>query len=288
MLKMCAGAYLHPNYTRGMNNHFAAGIFKKIADMDIFFGGMCVNILTLHNKKRYDMKGRSLTAAGIFAAAIAAVLILCYNSISLMGVAITCGILFVAVGLINMIFFGYKSDGESSKVLNLVTNSAAIVLGLSMLVFREEFRPMVAFMFGLLVAVCSLWQFFVLALGARPYQLPAWLYLFPVVLAGGSVYIFINPNHDESILLLSTGIAMAVLGVACIIEGSILGMARHHDAKEQAAAVHQPAESTTQQITDNTQISEPVRQGNTEDPRKKKVETTEDLDDEIRDQDEDR
>lgn len=238
------------------------------------------------------MKGRSLTIAGIFAAAIAAVLILCYKSINLMGVAITCGILFVAVGLINMIFFGYRSGNESAKVLNLVTNAAAIVLGISMLVFREEFRPMIAFMFGLLVAVCALWQFFVLAIGARPYQLPAWLYLFPVLLAGGSVYIFINPQHDDSILIFATGIAMAVLGVSCLIEGSILGIARHNYEKTHAGAAGQGGD--THPEASQSALPHPSDSNNGDEEhsdapetKRKKIETTEDLDDEIRDTDTD-
>lgn len=238
------------------------------------------------------MKGRSLTIAGIFAAALAAVLILCYKSINLMGVAITCGILFVAVGLINMIFFGYRSDNESSKVLNLVTNAAAIVLGISMLVFREEFRPMIAFMFGLLVAVCALWQFFVLAIGARPYQLPAWLYLFPVLLAGGSVYIFINPVHDDNVLIFATGIAMAVLGVSCLIEGSILGMARRnyektHTGKAGQGADAHPESSQSTVPHPSASDSEDAEYSDNPGPEKthKKIETTEDLDDEILDTD---
>ncbi len=225
------------------------------------------------------MRGRSLTIAGIFAAAIAAVLILCHQSISLMGVAITCGVLFVAVGLINMIFFGYKSSEESSKVLTFVSNAAAIVLGISMLVFREEFRPMVAFMFGLLVAVCSLWQFFVLAIGARPYQLPAWLYLFPVLLAGGSVYIFMNPTHEDTVLILATGIAMAVLGGGCLIEGSILGVARRSDEKARAAAASDSASTNTYQTDISAENRNPASVSEVQ--PKKKIETTEDLDDEI-------
>ena len=240
------------------------------------------------------MKGRSLTIAGIFAAAIAAVLILCYKSINLMGIAITCGILFVAVGLINMIFFGYRSGNESAKVLNLVTNAAAIVLGISMLVFREEFRPMIAFMFGLLVAVCALWQFFVLAIGARPYQLPAWLYLFPVLLAGGSVYIFINPVHEENVLILATGIAMGVLGLSCLIEGSILGIARRNYEKTLAGAAGQggdihpeAAQSPLPHPSASDNRKEEQYAAPAPETKRKKVETTEDLDDEIRDTDTD-
>lgn len=251
-------------------------------------------MLTLHNKKNTDMKGRSLTIIGIFAAAVAAVLILSYKSISITGITITCGILFVAVGLVNMIFFGYKSKEESSKVLTLISNAAAIVLGLSMLVFRDEFSPMIAFMLGLLVAVCSLWQFFVLAIGARPHQLPAWLYLFPVILACGALFIYLKPDYgdqNDSVLLLATGISMAVLGLGCILEGSILGVARRKDEKAQA--------QMSTEATGTPDRSEPQLPGIADAPRKddsyseaqpygfdpessrKKPETTEDLDDEI-------
>lgn len=237
------------------------------------------------------MRGRSLTIAGIFAAAVAAILILCYKSINLMGVTITCGILFVAAGLINMIFFGYRTANESSKVLNLVSNAAAIVLGISMLVFRVEFRPMIAFMFGLLVAVCALWQFFVLAVGARPYQLPAWLYLFPVLLAGGSVYIFLTSHNDDSMMILSTGIAMAVLGLGCLIEGSILGVARHNHEKASSESEQprpsQPqtsSESATSEGQAYPSITDSVRQNApATETKRKKIETTDDLDDEIKD-----
>lgn len=240
------------------------------------------------------MKGRSLTIIGIFAAAVAAVLILCYKSISLTGITITCGILFVAVGLVNMIFFGYKSKEDSSKVLTLISNAAAIVLGLSMLVFINEFSPMIAFMLGLLVAVCSLWQFFVLAIGARPHQLPAWLYLFPVILAAGALYIYLKPDYgdkNDSVLLLVTGISMAVLGLGCIIEGSILGVARRKDEKAQAQVAQQQAASSDKPAPQRPDTYvEPLRTGSNPDSQpygsatetdRKKPETTDDLDDEI-------
>lgn len=248
------------------------------------------------------MRGRSLTITGIFAAAIAAVLILCYKSVSITGITVTGGILFVVVGLVNMIFFGHKSKDDSSRMLTLVSNAAAIVLGLSMLVFRVEFNPMIAFMLGLLVAVCSLWQFFVLAIGARPYQLPAWLYLFPVLLAGGALYIYLKPDYGEtndSILLLATGISMGVLGLGCILEGSILGIARRNYEKAQAETTPQNStsphaqtpESTGEQHKANTEMhnaypgSEPRPDYQTSEPRRRKPETTDDLDDEIQDSD---
>lgn len=250
------------------------------------------------------MRGRSLTITGIFAAAIAVALILCYQSISITGIAITCGILFVAIGLINMIFFGYKTKDDSSKVLTFVTDAAAIVLGLSMLVFRAEFSPMIAFMLGLLVAVCSLWQFFVLAIGARPYQLPVWLYVFPVLLAAGALYIYLKPDYAEkndSILLLSTGICMAVLGAGCIIEGSILGMARRKDEKTQTDTEQtntNPSVPQNQKFQNTTEVDRPTSSYMDDRPtystndanytysnletRRRKPETTEDLDDEIK------
>lgn len=246
------------------------------------------------------MKGRSLSVLGIFAAVIGAILIICFNSIKISGVIIVGGILFVCVGLVNLIFYTSVTRQESgmSKVLTFVTNAAAIVLGICMLVFQTVFAPLITFMFGLFVAICALWQFFVLAVGARPYQLPAWLYTFPILLIVGSVYIFFRRSaHEDTLLMLATGISLAVLGLGCIIEGSALGIARRSDAKarRQAAATQAQAQAPSQPVdvtpTDVTHTSPAIAAGTEHTApeatqkaiAKTPVETTDDLDDEIKD-----
>lgn len=227
------------------------------------------------------MRGRSLTIAGIFAGIVAAVLILFCKNINVAGVTLACGILFMSVGVLNLLFFSYASKAESGRLLNLIANSSAVLLGICMLVFKKDFEPMVTFMLGLFVAVCALWQFFVLAIGARPFQLPAWLYLFPVLLIGGSVAIFMmRGQQDETTLMLTTGVSIAVMAVGCIFEGSALGYARRKREKETAAAATE-TEQASQADTPSYEPAEKHTDSVKDENTAKHNETTEDLDDEI-------
>ena len=200
------------------------------------------------------MKGKTLSIIGILAAAVGALLIICNAAITKTGVIVTGGILFVGVGLINLIFFGAGKGSAhgAARVLTLIANAAAIVLGLCMIVFRDVFSGLIPFIFGLFIAICAIWQFFTLAISVRPVQLPGWLYLFPVAILGGAVYIFLTDNTtSEHVIMLATGIAIATFGVSCIIEGSLLGVQNRrllHPAAEKPtdADLDEPVSEKTQ------------------------------------------
>lgn len=218
------------------------------------------------------MKGKSLSILGIIAAVIGAIFIIFNSAITIMGLTMACGALFVLVGLACLIFFNsIKDERYSAKAMTLISNAASIVLGVSMLVFAGTFIKLIAFMLGLLVGVCAIWQFFVLAVGTRPYQLPVWLYVFPIALVGGAIYIYIiKDSATDNVLLLATGISAAVLGASCIIEGSALGMARREEKKNKLA------EPKADEADSLPPTSAPTPAPAEDKP---KVETTEDLDD---------
>ncbi|MCD8388079.1 MAG: DUF308 domain-containing protein [Bacteroidales bacterium] len=199
------------------------------------------------------MKGKTLSTLGILIAAVGAVLIICHKQITSTGIVITGGILFMAVGLVNLIIYGQSTKGDHGmgRAFAQIANAAAIVLGICMLVFESTFSPLVPFIFGLLVAVCALWEFFLLAVGTRPHSLPGWMFVFPLLLAGGSVFIFLQKDAEEHLIMLVTGIALAVLGVGCIIEGSALGMVRRAARKAEAAPAQTPAHDA--QLPSSTQ-----------------------------------
>lgn len=227
------------------------------------------------------MKGRSLSILGIIAAAIGAVFIIACKSLNMEVLAIACGAIFVASGLINLIALGaVKSDRVT---MSFISNAAAIVLGITMLAYVDNFVTMMPFMLSMLAAACALWQFITLGIATRPYQLPAWLYAFPLLMTAGAIYIFIiKESGDHSLILVSTGIILVLLGAGCIIEGSALGVARRRHNKEMAQS---------QQTTDSTPASPEGTQRPTEteekqsemkaEPRKRRAETTDDLDDEV-------
>lgn len=198
------------------------------------------------------MKGKTLSAIGLIAVLAGVAIIIFSNRVSKTEIIIGGGILFVAAGLLNLIIYGHSQKGSSiGRLLSQLANAAAIVFGICLLVFSASFEPLIAFIFGLLVSVCCLWQFFMLAIGARPYQLPGWLYVFPLALMGAAVYIFVQNDMAESLLLIITGASLATAGLGWICEGTSLGMARR------AAAAKPEAEKPTERIEPQKQPDAP-------------------------------
>ena len=203
------------------------------------------------------MKGRTISAIGIIAAITAAALIY-FRNMTAAHVVVAGGILFVAVGLINMICFsiGRGSIKGLARILSIITNTGAIVLGISMLVFTSTFSPLIPFVFGLLSAVCALWQFFLLAAGTRPVRLPGWLYIFPMAIVDEADYtILLSGAMPESATMLITGIALATFALACLIEGTLLG----NEHRKAIRATAQSPEITTDDL-DDTDTPQPEKE----------------------------
>jgi len=169
------------------------------------------------------MRGRTLLLVGILSAVVAALLLIFRLKASVGGIVVVGGVLFVGAGVFNLLFF--NNGTGFNRLLTSVTNSAAIVLGVCMLVFRGTFEPMVPFIFGLIVALCALWQFYALAVGIRPFTLPAWYYFIPLALSGFSIFLFVRKdNIDNVTILTTTGLAIAIFALGAIIEGAHTGV----------------------------------------------------------------
>ena len=166
------------------------------------------------------MRGRTLILVGILAALVAAVLIIFNKAVTTERIVDIGGVIFVGAGLVNLLFF--NNGTGASRAMTSICNAAAIIFGVCMLVFRSTFEPLIPFAFGLLIAICAVWQFYALAIGIRPRMLPAWLYIFPLLLAAPAIYIFLSDNVSDNHISIITGVALAVFGVAAIIEGCML------------------------------------------------------------------
>ena len=187
------------------------------------------------------MKARGLILSAIVAIAAGVALIIANNSIKSTGVVVAGGILFILAGLLNVFVFyserKSKDYGAFASTFNILANIGALVLGICMLIFQDTFVKLVPYMFGIIVAFLSAYQFFVLAIGARPAVLPAWFYVVPVILAGAAIYLFVDKNvaSDDHIIMLVTGIALAFFGLFGIIEGSMMPHLRKKEEEGKAA-----------------------------------------------------
>ena len=208
------------------------------------------------------MKGHKLIFTALLAMAAGVALIVTHRTVSSGGVVIAGGVMFVLAGFINVIAFLSSRDengkshlGSFGLAFGWLTSGAAVVLGLSMLIFQSTFVGLVPFIFGVLVVFGALFQFFVLSVGIRPVTLPAWLYVFPLVLVGLSVYVFMQQSQtDDRMIMLATGIAFTVFGAAMFIEGAMVGAANRRLRREAVAAeTSVPADAKA--VTDAAAVS---------------------------------
>lgn len=191
------------------------------------------------------MKGKSLMLTALLAAVAGVLLIIFRNDIHSTGVVITGGILFIVAGLLNLLIFehrGKKGKGNSaiSTTFSWLTCAASVILGLCMLFFQNTFVGLVPVMFGILILFAAVYQYFILAIGARPVILPGWLYILPTAMVGGAVYVFMRPdNAGDMPVVLTSGISFVLFGVASVIEAAILGHYHNHPQAVVDKAAHE-------------------------------------------------
>lgn len=174
------------------------------------------------------LRGIFFTALAIFAAGVA--LIVMHQSISSGGIVIAGGILFIVVGLINMalLLSERREAAETQKsvmttVFNWASSGAAVVLGLSMLIFKESFVTMVPRIAGIIVILCALYQLFIIGYSPRSARLSNWLYIVPGTMIVDAVYIFTLSGYDDDArIMLLTGCAFALFGLATFFETFML------------------------------------------------------------------
>lgn len=180
------------------------------------------------------MKGRNLLLTGLVNLLIGILLIIFRTSLSNGRLVILIGAIFLIAGVINMTVLlgsrdknGKARSGIFGTTFGWIASTAAVVMGLAMIIFCNDFVAMMGFVFGVLILFAALFQLFLLIFGSRPVTLSPWFYLVPAALVGAAIYIILNTpetgNHD--IVMIVTGISFIVFGAFTIIEGTAIGQA---------------------------------------------------------------
>ncbi len=196
------------------------------------------------------MKGKSLMLTAVLAILAGVLLIIFRNDIHSTGVVVTGGILFIAAGLFNLLIFEHrgkkgKGNGAVSTTFSWLTCAASVILGLCMLIFQYTFVGLVPVMFGILILFAAVYQYFILAIGARPATLPGWLYILPTVMVGGAIYVFLRPEGTGDMpVVFTSGICFVIYGVASVIEAGMIG---HYNKHPQDVVSHTQHEVDTHQ-----------------------------------------
>ena len=216
------------------------------------------------------MKGRNIIWTGLIALVIGVLMIIYHRTLLTRDIVVGCGILFIIAGIINLTLFlssrdsqGRPSHNAASMVVGWIASAAAVVLGLSMVIFQTTFVALVAYMFAFLLLFAALFQVFLVLFGARPARLSAGWFVIPTALTGVAIYIFLQrPTIDDHVIMLATGIALGVFGIASIIEGGQIGAinraARHRsNAPETADATSAQLPAAQPEDTHTTTAAQP-------------------------------
>lgn len=207
------------------------------------------------------MKGKNLTLIGVIVFIVGLLLVMFRTTLADGGIVRLAGIIFVGAGLLNMTLFltsrdkdGRAKTGAVGTALGWIASAAAVVLGLSMLIFKGAFVALIGFMFGVLLLFAAVFQMCLLIFGSRPVRIPNWFFLVPAVIVGAAIYIFLRKpdTTGETTDLLITGISLMVFGVASVVEGSIIGQSNRKmlrasadgDRKEEKAIAETSASET--------------------------------------------
>lgn len=178
------------------------------------------------------MKGKNLILIGVLVFAVGLLLTIFRHSLADGGIVRLAGIIFVGAGVLNMTVFlasrdkyGQSRMGALGTAFGWIASAAAVVLGLSMLIFKDAFVALIGFMFGVLLLFAAVFQIFLLLFGSRPTRISNWFFIVPAVIIGAAIYIFLRKpdTAGETTDLLVTGITFMIFGVATVIEGSVVG-----------------------------------------------------------------
>lgn len=175
------------------------------------------------------MKRRSYFLLSLLAIVAGVVFILSYTTISSAVLVMLGGVLFMVAGFLNMaIYVGKRHEhGERKPIttfLGYLTGGAAIILGLSMLIFESTFSEVVPYLFGLLMIAMATAQLFVLLSRRGRLQFSSWFLLAPLVLIGIGIFIAtLEAVVCDSTIMLATGIGLAFGGSVWAVEGIVVG-----------------------------------------------------------------
>lgn len=176
------------------------------------------------------MKPKTTLLTGIIVLAMGLILLISHDLITDSGIVTLGGIFFIIAAIIDIILYvtGKNKDGEPRKrgaamVFGIIVCIAAMVLGVSMLVFDDTFTRMIAPLFGIIVTIGALTQLWILVYGTRPVRMPRWMYAIPAVMLVCAIIIFAC-DLENSVVNIITGSSLTLFGVAGFVESALLGI----------------------------------------------------------------
>lgn len=199
-----------------------------------------------------------------FTALILGIVVLCYIGRPITNIVLfICGLAFVVPGILTLLGLSFKHSAENhsaaDRALRFICGIGGLGLGVVVWCMPDVFRPLLVYLFGILLIAGGIHQCAQLSRKARAAQYPGWLIFGAlVILVGGVVLIVVDFFHkpagvddygSEKWVLLTTGIGAVIYGVNGLIITSYAYSQHRRDTKALKAAQKAEAETATKPET---------------------------------------
>lgn len=199
-----------------------------------------------------------------FTALILGIVVLCYIGRPITNIVLfICGLAFVVPGILTLLGLSFKHSAENhsaaDRALRFICGIGGLGLGVVVWCMPDVFRPLLVYLFGILLIAGGIHQCAQLSRKARAAQYPGWLIFGAlVILVGGVVLIVVDFFHkpagvddygNEKWVLLTTGIGAVIYGVNGLIITSYAYSQHRRDTKALKAAQKAEAETATKSET---------------------------------------
>ena len=122
---------------------------------------------------------------------------------------------------------------HSASSSTIIASVGALALGIWMVVTPGFFVGLLAYIFGAILILYGIFHIVTIGFWARPFVLPGWMYIIPVLMIGAGVVILCTSVRTiQSTVVLITGIALVASAVNSLCESVATNPARVRESNQ--------------------------------------------------------
>lgn len=180
------------------------------------------------------MKNDSSSWLTIIVTAVAGVMLVVWHShINLLQwLIVGMGVVLVIPGVYSAVTSCFSSKARRSgvRISGAVAAVGAVALGMWMIIQPTFFVGLIAYLFAALLIVYGILQLIIVGVWSRPFVLPGWFYVIPVVvIVAGVIIICTSVRTMNNVAVLITGIALIASAVNWALTYTVTHPAQRSD-----------------------------------------------------------
>jgi uncharacterized membrane protein HdeD (DUF308 family) len=164
------------------------------------------------------MNGRTDLFTSLIVGIAGIAMIVLHNHLDIMAwIVIMIGVMFIIPGVFSVLIGALSKERKSTT--SVLAGIGALALGVIMCAMPEQFAGIMVTLFGVLLIIIGGYHLCFVAWLARPFVLPFYYYIIPVLLiVTGVIVMCTSVRTINSIVLLVTGIAFVCSAISSLME----------------------------------------------------------------------